>query len=325
MTPSLLQYSRESVKTAPQIPSRRALAGLAVVTVLSTIEKRRKKQEQNNKQTKPPIEVEDMSGELQTIPARHGVATFVPRGRTIKVINTYGKQVVSMWAFTLGAPPEDDDDEDIPGDEEIEKEAKKLQEAAEKEEGEGGKVVEPDSEEEASDEKKTDEQTSKTQNSEEKGQSKKDEGEEAKKEHEEHEDPPEQAPDTPDNEKSTNEPSETTAKQPSKRTWASYLPSIPYRGKGKGDKTGKSEAEQEPSPEEQKAQNDANTKRWSSYIPTGKGFSNYIPNVEVPSKEGVVSAFKSSHYRDPNKSYAEQLYDFSKTPVGAGTIAGRIS
>jgi hypothetical protein len=36
-----------------------------------------------------------------------------------------------------------------------------------------------------------------------------------------------------------------------------------------------------------------------------------------------VSAFKSSHYRDPNKSYAEQLYDFSKTPVGAGTIAGK--
>jgi hypothetical protein len=311
VTHSLLQSSRESVKTAPQIPSRRALAGLAVVTVLSTIEKRRKKQEQNSKQTKPPIEVEDMSGELQTIPARHGVATFVPRGRTIKVINTYGKQVVSMWAFTLGAPPEDGD-EDIPGDEEIEKEAKKLQEAAEKEEGEGGKVVE--------DEKKTDEQASQNETSEEKGQSETDKGEEA---NEEHEDPPEQAPDTPDNEKS-NETSETTAKQPSKRTWASYLPSIPYRGKGKGDKTGKSEAEQEPSPEEQKAQNEANTKKWSSYIPTGKGFSNYIPNVEVPSKEGVVSAFKSSHYRDPNKSYAEQLYDFSKTPVGAGTIAGRI-
>jgi hypothetical protein len=324
VTPSLLQSSREFVKTAPQIPSRRALAGLAVVTVLSTIETRRKKQEQNSKQEKPPIEVEDMSGELQTIPARHGVATFVPRGRTIKVINTYGKQVVSMWAFTLGAPPEDGD-EDIPGDEEIEKEAKKLQEAAEKEKGEGAKVIEPDSEEkEVLDEKKTDEQASQTETSEEKEQSGTDKGEEAKEEHEEHEDPPEQAPDTPDNEKSTNDTSDATAKQPSKRTWASYLPSIPYRGKGKGDKTGKSEAEQEPSPEEQKAQNEANTKKWSSYIPTGKGFSNYIPNVEVPSKDGVVSAFKSSHYRDPNKSYAEQLYDFSKTPVGAGTIAGRI-
>ena len=325
MTHFLLQSSRESVKTAPQLPSRRALAGLAVVTVLSTIEKRRKKQEQSSKQEELPIEVEDMSGELQTIPARHGVATFVPRGRTIKVINTYGKQVVSMWAFTLGAPPEDDDEE-FPGEEEIENEAKRLQEAAEKEEGEGGKVVESDSKEkEASDGKETSEQASQIEASEERGQSETDTGEEAKEKHEKHEDPPEQAPDTPDNEKSSNETSETTAKQPSKRTWASYLPSIPYRGKGKGDKTGKSEAEQEPSPEEQKAQNDANTKKWSSYIPTGKGFSSYIPNVEVPSKEGVVSAFKSSHYRDPNKSYAEQLYDFSKTPVGAGTIAGRPS
>lgn len=304
-------------KTAPQIPSRRALAGLAVVTVLSTIEKRRKQQEERKEQEKPPIEVEDMSGELQTIPARHGVATFVPRGRTVKVINTYGKQVVSMWAFTLGAPPEDDN-EDGPGAEQIEKEAKDLQEAAEKEEGQGEKQ-----------EDKPAKQDSGKQEAEVQPEEKKEQPEASKEggSKEEHEDPPEQAPDTAHNEKSTEntaESTETATKQPSKRTWASYLPSIPYRSKGKDDKTEKAEpgAEQEPSPEEQKAQDDANTKKWSSYLPTGKGFSSYIPNVEVPSKEGVVSAFKASHNRDPNKSYAEQLYDFSKTPVGAGTIAG---
>ncbi|KAF3045522.1 hypothetical protein E8E12_009082 [Didymella heteroderae] len=257
-----------------------------------------------------------MSGELQTIPARHGVATFVPRGRTVKVINTYGKQVVSMWAFTLGAPPEDDD-EDGPGVKEIEEEAKNLQEAAEKEEGQGEKQEDKPSKEESGEQKAED----KTEKETEQPESGKEEGSK-----EEHEDPPEQAPDTPNNEKtteSTAESTETAAKQPSKRTWASYLPSIPYRSKGKGDNAEKAEpgAEQEPSPEEQKAQNEANTKKWSSYLPTGKGFSSYIPNVEVPSKDGVVSAFKSSHYRDPNKSYAEQLYDFSKTPVGAGTIA----
>jgi hypothetical protein len=285
-----------------------------------------------------------MSGELQTIPARHGVATFVPRGRTIKVINTYGKQVVSMWAFTLGAPPEEGD-EDGPGAEEMEKEAKKLQEAAEKEEGQGEKQeIDESAKEEPSEQKVEDqneEQKAEGQNEEQKTEGQNEEqkeqpassNEEGSKE--EHEDPPEQAPDTPDNEKTTEstekstedttESTETTGKQPSKRTWASYLPSIPYRSKGKGAKAEKAEpgAEQEPSPEEQKAQNEANTKKWSSYIPTGKGFSSYIPNVEVPSKEGVVSAFKSSHYRDPNKSYAEQLYDFSKTPVGAGTIAGK--
>ncbi|KAJ4992681.1 hypothetical protein SVAN01_01727 [Stagonosporopsis vannaccii] len=319
---SLCKYRREFVKTAPQIPSRRALAGLAVVTVLSTIEKRRKDQEQRKEQGKPLIESEDMSGELQTIPARHGVATFVPRGRTIKVINTYGKQVVSMWAFTLGAPPEDGDD-DGPGDEEIEEEVKKLQDAAEQEDGQR----EAQDSKAASNEKQDPNETDSS------GQESSDQGQEqgsqsesgsAEKSNEEHEDPPEQAPDTPDNEKTTEyteEPTEKPAQQPSKRTWASYLPSIPYRSKGKGNAAEKSEAEQEPSPEEQKAQNEANTKKWSSYIPTGKGFSSYIPNVEVPSKEGVVSAFKSSHYRDPNKSYAEQLYDFSKTPVGAGTIA----
>ena len=266
-----------------------------------------------------------MSGELQTIPARHGVATFVPRGRTIKVINTYGKQVVSMWAFTLGAPPEEGD-EDAPGDEEIAEEAKKLQEVAEQEEGKDEKKApEPaGSEKQDSDKKESSEQQSKDEaSSDDKKQAETAKAEEAK---EEHEDPPEQAPDTSDNEKpteGTKESTEKTAKQPSKRTWASYLPSIPYRSRGKGGKADKTEAEQEPSPEEQKAQNEANTKKWSSYIPTGKGFSSYIPNVEVPSKEGVVSAFKASHYRDPNKSYAEQLYDFSKTPVGAGTIAGR--
>ena len=321
-----------NVKTAPQIPSRRALAGLAVVTVLSTIEKRRKAQEQIKERQEPPLDLEDMSGELQTIPARHGVATFVPRGRTIKVINTYGKQVVSMWAFTLGAPPEDSD-EDEPGEEEIVEEAKKLQVAVEEEEGKNNeKETQPANDgKQDSKEKESNEQTTEKQ-TEERGQPKASKSEEAM---EEHEDPPEQAPDTPDNEKPTEytvkstgeakEITEKTTKQPSKRTWASYLPSIPYRSKGKGDKAEEKGAEQEPSPEEQKKQEEANTKKWSSYIPTGKGFSSYIPNVEIPNKEGVVSAFKSSHYRDPNKSYAEQLYDFSKTPVGAGTIAGKSS
>ncbi len=316
---------KESVKTAPQIPSRRALAGLAVVTVLSTIEKRRKEQEQRKEQETPNIKVEDMSGELQTIPARHGVATFVPRGRTIKVINTYGKQVVSMWAFTLGAPPEEGD-EDLPGDGEIAEEAKKLQEAAEREEGQG---EEQDSKPAKNEEQDANERASNDKEPLDEGEDKETPSDSAKAEgtkEEDDDDPPEQAPDTPNNEKTTEnteESTETTTKQPTKRTWASYLPSIPYRSKGKGEKGDKSGAEQEPSPEEQKAQNEANTKKWSSYIPTGKGFSSYIPNVEVPSKEGVVSAFKSSHNRDPNKSYAEQLYDFSKTPVGAGTIAGK--
>jgi hypothetical protein len=250
-----------------------------------------------------------MSGELQTIPARHGVATFVPRGRTIKVINTYGKQVVSMWAFSLGPAPEESDGEEGEGEQIDEK---KVQEEAQ----ELKKAIEEDDKKETASTKKGKEAQKKDESSAKETQSLEKETEQT---NDDAEDPPEQAPDEPENAKSTDSTA-SSSKQPAKRTWGSYLPSIPYRNKGTANK---SEAEQKPDSKEEKAQNEANTKKWSSYLPTGKGFSSYIPNVQIPDSKEAVSAFKSSHYRDPNKSYAEQLYDFSKTPVGAGTIAGK--
>jgi uncharacterized protein YcgI (DUF1989 family) len=39
-----------------------------------------------------------------TIPARHGIATHLKAGQTIKVINTHGTQVVDTFAFTLSSP-----------------------------------------------------------------------------------------------------------------------------------------------------------------------------------------------------------------------------
>ncbi|KAF2876880.1 hypothetical protein BDV95DRAFT_625014 [Massariosphaeria phaeospora] len=238
-----------------------------------------------------------MSGELQTIPARHGVATFVPRGRTIKIINTYGKQVVSTWAFSLHAPPEDDDNDE---EEDVEEKTKKLGEEVEKE-----KKEKKEKEDEKSKDKKKEnkESTASAESKEPKSRADK------AKESEEADDPPEQAPET---EKSGETKDD---KKSGKRTWASYLPSIPYRAKEA------QATESKPDPKAEKAQNEATSKKWSSYLPTGKGFSSYVPNVQMPDSKGVVSAFQSSHYRDPNKSYAEQLYDFSKTPVGAGTIA----
>jgi len=285
---------------------------------LSAVEKQRKKKVKGKEDQHEFNTTEDMSGELQTIPARHGVATFVPRGRTIKVINTYGKQVVSMWAFSLGPPPDDGDGEEGEGkeldDEQLQKEAEQMKKAVEEEgekateatKGEDDGAKEPRKEADGNDNGKE------TQSTEEKTEDSKQEAAE---------DPPEQAPDTPNNEKTT-ESTDSSSKQPNKRTWASYLPSIPYRSKGGASKQ---EAEQKPSPEQEKKQNEENTKKWSSYLPTGKSFSSYVPNVEVPDSKSVVSAFKSSHNRDPNKSYAEQLYDFSKTPVGAGTIAGKLT
>ncbi|RMZ72223.1 hypothetical protein GMOD_00007234 [Pyrenophora seminiperda CCB06] len=311
------------ITTAPQIPSRRALAGLALVSVISAVEKQRKKKAQRG--TPDDYEefttiTEDMSGELQTIPARHGAATFVPRGRTIKVINTYGQQVVSMWAFTLGAPPEDE--EDGAGGElnedQVEKEADELKKAVE--EG-GGKDVETLVESGKEGEKKEvndGEETQSTANTDDSKQEAKNSPKQASDTSPKAEDSTEQAPDAKETE-TAKEPAASSSKQPNKRTWASYLPSIPYCNKGGANKQ---EAEQKPTPEQEKRQNEENTKKWSSYLPTGKSFSSYVPNVEVPNSKSVVSAFKASHYRDPNKSYAEQLYDFSKTPVGAGTMAG---
>lgn len=253
-----------------------------------------------------------MSGELQTIPARHGVATFVPRGRTIKVINTYGKQVVSMWAFSLGAPPEKDEDEEEIDAEKVKEQAEGLKKAVE--EGAGKETAPPtkgDEKEPAKEENPVKEE----EKDEKKVETTVEEKDGAKKDAE---DLPNQAL---DGEKST-ESADASAKQASKRTWASYLPSIPYRNKGAASKP---DDVPKPNAEEEKAQNEANTKKWSSYIPTGKSFSSYVPNVQLPDSKEAVSSFKSSHYRDPNKSYAEQLYDFSKTPVGAGTIAGECS
>lgn len=46
------------------------------------------------------------TSDMQTIPARKGVATFVPAGSTIKIVNTSGDQVIDTWAFALPNPPD---------------------------------------------------------------------------------------------------------------------------------------------------------------------------------------------------------------------------
>jgi hypothetical protein len=102
-------------------------------------------------------------------------------------------------------------------------------------------------------------------------------------------------------EQSRVEKTETTAKSASKG-WGSYLPSV--RGlKRPAKPQGSENAEEE--------------KTWGSYIPSGQGFSNYLPN------KSAISSFASLHQIDSSKSVAEQLYDFSKTPVGAAGLSGK--
>jgi uncharacterized protein YcgI (DUF1989 family) len=43
-----------------------------------------------------------MASDIITIPARRGKAARVPRGRSVRVINTHGQQVVDTWAFNAG-------------------------------------------------------------------------------------------------------------------------------------------------------------------------------------------------------------------------------
>jgi uncharacterized protein YcgI (DUF1989 family) len=43
-----------------------------------------------------------MASDIIAIPARSGKAARLPQGRSVKVINTHGQQVVDTWAFNAG-------------------------------------------------------------------------------------------------------------------------------------------------------------------------------------------------------------------------------
>lgn len=175
--------------------------------------------------------------EQQVIPAKHGVATFVPAGSTIKIINTSGTQVIDTWAFALPKPEgkkgaEKEETQEKPEDktEAPKQEEKPTQKAPPKK---GKKDGDFPSQEDA--EKATQEGLNKADEA----------GKDAK------------------------------SATPQKSTWSSYVPSLGISGK-KGGGAPKEETEQQ-----------KNSKTWSSYFPSGKGFSSYIPK----SAGTTVSAF----------------------------------
>lgn len=47
-----------------------------------------------------------MAPELRVIPARSGAALTLPKGQSVDVINTFGQQVVDLWAFRRDEPTE---------------------------------------------------------------------------------------------------------------------------------------------------------------------------------------------------------------------------
>nr|OQO20186.1 hypothetical protein B0A51_12506 [Rachicladosporium sp. CCFEE 5018] len=213
--------------------------------------------------------------ELQTIPARHGVATFVPAGQVIKIINKTGTQVVDTWAFALPKPEE--------------KKAEPEKKPEKEEKKDEKKDAKPEKEEQP--EKKEEEKPKETPKKSKKGAN--------------------DLPSQEEAEKATREGIAAKGEDGSKETpkkpgWSSYVPSVPTWSSKKAGGGEKGQTQQQ-----------KDSKTWSSYFPTGQGFSNYIPK----SAGDTVSSFSGLHKRDPNKSYIEQLTDFSKTPVGAAGMA----
>jgi outer membrane biosynthesis protein TonB len=183
--------------------------------------------------------------ELQTIPARHGVATFVPAGQTIKIVNTSGTQVIDTWAFALPKPDE-----------------KKGENKEEKqEEKKDGK------QEEKQEEPKQESKTPAKQTPKKKKDADLPSQEDAEK----------ATQDLFKEGEHTNGSDATDAKStPQKSTWSSYVPSLGLSSKKGAQAPKKEETEQQ-----------KNSRTWSSYFPSGKGFSNYIPK----SASDTVSSF----------------------------------
>ncbi|GAB1738638.1 hypothetical protein NU219Hw_g3437t1 [Hortaea werneckii] len=227
-----------------------------------------------------------MAEELQVIPARHGMATFVPAGQTIKIINTSGTQVIDTWAFALPKPDEKGAPEEIKEEKQDQQKqdqstqsrsenAPTPQKAVSKKGKRGSELPSQEDAERATQEgmKKAESASNQTQN------------------------------------QSQNQ-AQGQASTPQKSSWSSYVPSLGLTSSGK--KSAGGETSQKNETEQQK-----NSRTWASYIPSGKGFSSYIPK----SASDTVTAFAQDHQRDMNKSYLEQLQDFSKTPVGAAGMA----
>jgi hypothetical protein len=260
-------------------------------------------------------------GTKQTIQARSGTATFVPKGHTIKIINSYGAQVVAVWAFAL---------HDAPTEEEMEEEREDMEQAESQVEAAVNNSHAKDSEEKVHASRtqdlpadpKNDVQTA---------------GPEA-------EEPGEIEPvrvveNTREAEKNdagdTDRQKDTLQDYGVKKGWAAYIPSVRGRSKQASASDGPqiidSSAEKSfstprktwtsyiPSVSAIKNGGPADNKEprsWASYIPSGHGFSSYIP-------KDALHALSEIHKRDPNKSVAEQLYDFSKTPAGAASLSSK--
>jgi len=244
-------------------------------------------------------------GTKQEIQARSGTATFVPKGHTIKIINSYGTQVVGLWAFAL---------HDAPSEEELDHEQQPEPQIADAESSSGpgagenlksaqtqdlpadpmaGSAVS-----EAGGPSQVEPVAENTNEIERDPNRQKDAGNSGPKKRWTAYIPTVHRSTASESSKAVGPKGEDNSSTP-RKTWASYIPSVPAaRGSGTTEKK--------------------QSRNWASYIPSGHGFSSYIP-------KDALHAISEVHKRDPEKSVAQQLYDFSKTPAAAGLSSKLIS
>ena len=272
-----------------------------------------------------------MSGSIQTIPARHGTATFVPKGHSIKIINSSGTQVIDTWAFALHAPPTGRQKKNEESQERTNAGANTSGEAAPKEEkkpqkevenptsasGKDTQTISDDKDSEATEETRYVEGDSADQSKEiaanqdtstEKKGLKEGVGEQANK--------GQQEPSA--SYQGEHQRIQSPGAAASSSRWSAYIPSWPSSSKGTQDKNGGGATKSKKAPVKLKDQKqppeksgvNAQSSTWSSYIPTwsssktdskpanSKGWSAYIPSGQgfssyIPS-QGQLSAFTAA-------------------------------
>ncbi|GAB7363797.1 hypothetical protein MBLNU230_g4364t1 [Neophaeotheca triangularis] len=190
--------------------------------------------------------------EMQTIPARHGVATYVPAGRTIKIVNTSGSQVVDTWAFALPKPEPNQGQ-----DQQESKEGKKDE----------------SKQEESKDDKQQSQPKSKSTPSKKKGDVELPSQEEAEKATREGQQQGEEA--------AQGDQQQQQQQQQQASGWSSYIPSLGWRG---GKKTGETEQNAE--------QRKQDSRTWGSYFPSGKAFTSYVPQTATDTVSAFTSTHK---------------------------------
>jgi hypothetical protein len=223
------------------------------------------------------------SDDIQTIPARHGTATFVPKGSVIKIVNTSGTQVIDTWAFALPTPPKNKGPQEQPQEDKD----KSYQEQDEKEklnvaEEEDKKQREEEKKKQEEEEKKKKEQEEKDKASKKKSNRKSQGGLDL--------------PSQEEAEAATSQQQKIDAESkqqstPTKSSWSSYLPSLRGKkqiadGSAKDDSKASEKKEEAASTEEtDEKQDKENSRKWGSYLLKGQGVTSYLPS------KGAISAF----------------------------------